>query len=311
MSRMNRGASGAGAGDVRHLGRLIVIQLIIAIVAAVGTALFAVNVGVGIVAGLVAFVISLQIQMLMATASTDFAAQVTIQELAPIVALKQVDPGTADFIKDLARAQGRYLQAPRRDVIFDLELNHQRTALLELYDECSRGQMRLNLRASSMLRETDGVASVSRELKATSVVPVIAYWDSPGGHDYLDQQEGLLERGVVIRRVFIESEATLSDLRNVVDRHLGWRRKFGADKVDVRIALLEGLPSDLIEDYAIVDGETVIRLEIQRAVNQPSAVVWETSSVALERAQRAFDRLWRSAVEPTKLPVFVSSNGLS
>lgn len=297
-----------GKETARQALRLVVIQLVLGLVAGVGTALVSAQVGIGIVAGLVVFAISLQVQLLADVSRADVEARAKLRELGPVSELLELDKDSAGFLTELASAQARYLKAQRRLVVFDLELNHQRTELLDKYEECARGTLRLDLRPTSILRETDGVSTVARDLWATSAVAAPVYWDSPSGRAYLDQQETLLEAGIVIRRVFIEEENSLEDVADVVKRHLVWRERYGAAKADVRIALVDRLAPDLIADYAIVDGATVIRLELHRGSSAPVAVVWETSPAAVERAVRSYERLWQEALDPLSFALLQRDN---
>jgi hypothetical protein len=277
----------------------------LSVVVGAGTALVELQVGIGVVAGLVVAAIGMQIQLAIEIRNADVEAQVRLRELSPITAVKELDGRSADFLNQLATAQIEYLSSGTdRPTVFDLELDHRRTMLLEQYQECARGTMRLNLRPVSILRETDGVTTVSEELKATSVVPAERYWNAPSGLSYLDQQEDMLGRGVRIQRVFIQPETTLEELVPVISRHLAWRDEYGAERLDVRVALMETLSDDLISDYAIVDLSSVIRLEIQHGLDQPTAVTWHTSPNAVDAAIRLYQRLWVSGRDPAELAIF-------
>jgi hypothetical protein len=265
----------------------VVAELLVSMMVGLGTTLLGVDVGVGIVSSLVTFVIALQIQLLAEVAE-------------PFITVTAIDEGSGEYLIALAEAQSRYLTSLARPATFDLELAQQRAALLERYEECARGMMRLELRPSSILRETDGVYAVSADLKATSVVNPIEYWDSPSGLSYLAQQEALLESGVRMTRVFIEDKTRLPDLVAVVSRHLEWKRR--GLPIGVRIALIDRLDQDLVSDYAIVDNGMVIRLETQRGV--PVAVVYETFPSSVERALRSFDRLWTMAIDASEFAEF-------
>jgi len=287
--------------QAREITRISAVPIAVSVLAGITTALFEAQIGIGIVAGLVVAAIALQLQLMIQLAGSDLDAQIQLRELGPIANLGRLDKSSGDFLLRLAEAETRYLQGSEHPVVFDLELEHRRAKLLEQYDECARGMMRLNLRPASMLRETDGVSTVSRELRATSVVPAASYWDSASGVSYLEQQSALLDRGVVIKRVFIQDRSTLEDLSKVMTRHLAWREKYGHETLDVRVAFLDDLSDELISDYAIVDSSSVIGLEIQLGVNQPTAVTWDTSSVAVARASRMFERLWASGHDPADL----------
>lgn len=295
----------AARREAKKIVRGSALPIAISVIAGVGTALLDPQIGIGVVVALVVAAISLQIQLIAQITSADVEAQVQLQELSPITTVSKLDHDSADFLKSLAKAQTRYLESsPNRPVVFDLELDHRRTMLLEQYEECARGTMRLNLRPSSILRETDGVSTVNEELRATSVVPALTYWDGPTGLSYLEQQEAMLERGVKIRRVFIQSETKLDDLSQVIERHVSWRESYGKDKVDVRVALIEQLADELIGDYAIVDRSSVIRLETQHGLAQPTAVTWDTAPATVDAASRMYDRLWLSGADPAGMANF-------
>lgn len=293
----------AARRQARSLMRAAVVPIVLSVLAGAGTALLDPQIGIGIVAGLIVAAIALQIQLTIQISGADLEAQVQLQELSAITAVRDLDKPSGDFLNRLATAQAKYLRSsPRRPVVFDLELEHRRTMLLAQYEECGRGTMRLNLRPASILRETDGVSTVSKELKATSVVPAGPYWDTPSGLSYLKQQETMLDAGVTIRRVFVQHEASLAELASVVSKHLAWREHYGVEKLDVRVALIETLSDELIADYAIVDDSSVIRLEIQHGLDQPTAVTWDTSPTAVDTARRLYERLWVSGRDPMDLP---------
>lgn len=291
--------------EAKKIARISAFPIAISVVAGAGTALLDPQIGIGVVVALVVAAISLQIQLITQIAGSDIEAQVQLKELSPITTVRNLDKPSANFLTALARAQARYLKSgPNRPVVFDLELDHRRTMLLEQYEECARGTMRLNLRPASILRETDGVSTVNEELRATSVVPVHSYWDAPSGISYLEQQEAMLKQGVKIRRVFIQPKRALNDLNLVIERHMAWRERYGKDRIDVRVALIEKLPDELISDYAIVDRSSVIRLETQHGLAQPTAVTWDTAPTAVDAASRMYDRLWASGEDPANLASF-------
>lgn len=266
----------------------------------VATSLASQRVGLTIIVAAIMAGIGLQVQLFAETAGSDYEAKTRLKELAPIVKVGELDTKSGQYLVQLAAAQLEYLQSSQRIDVFDLELTHQREGLIEVYDECARGTMRLELSVSPVIRETDGVSTVRSELDATSLVDAISYWNCSSGHSYLDLQTSLLQRGVAIRRVFIERPESLSDLREVVRTHMRWRDS--GLNADVRIAFINEVPPDLLVDYAIVDSNTVIRLESQRGV--PVAVVWETAPQAVERRKQAFRRLWNMAKDPKDLPEF-------
>jgi hypothetical protein len=285
----------------KEVFRLFAVPFAVSLVVGVVTALVEAQIGIGIVAALVVAAISLQLQLIIQLSGSDLDTQMRLRELAPVAKLRDLDKSSGDFLLRLAEAETRYLEGMSHPVVFDLELEHRRTKLLEQYDECARGTMRLNLRPTSLLRETDGVSTVNKELRATSLVPASSYWDSGSGISYLEQQNALLQRGIKIKRVFIQDKASLSDLSKVVARHFAWRSEHGSDVLDFRVAFLGGLPEELINDYAIVDNSSVIRLETQLGVGQPTAVTWDTSTAAVDRAARMFERLWAHGQDPSSI----------
>jgi hypothetical protein len=290
----------------RAVARAAVLPVALSIAAGVGTALLDLSIGLGVIAALLVGVIVLQIQVLTTIDKTDVDAQLTVRELAPFLGARELDRATGDYLLKLAQAQIHFLQTDAdRPTAFDLELGHQRERLLDQYEECARGILRVNLRASPILRETDGVSTVTKSFRATSLVPPHAYWDGASGQSYLQQHQGMLDGGVEIKRVFIQSPEALDELIPVVSKHLDWRSQYGATQLDVRVVFLEeSLDGDLIEDFGIVDDATVIRLETHRGLAQPTAVVWESSAQATTRANRHFDRLWSLGHDPVHLPGF-------
>jgi hypothetical protein len=288
------------------VARSATLPLVLSVAAGVLTALLGVSIGLGVIATLLVGVVALQIQILVTIERTDIEAQIALRALAPVTAASNLDAATGDYLVELAEAQVEFLtRSQALPPVFDLELEHQRDVLLEHYEESAQGKVRVNLRASPVLRETQGVSSVKSKLLATSVVPALTYWDTPTGLAYLRQQEGMLEAEVSIKRVFIQHKEDLAELARVIDTHLQWRERYGPDRLDVRVALIDDtLDSDLVVDFAIVDDSTVIRLETQRGIEQPTAVVWEAARTAVDQADRRFERLWSGGFDPASLDLF-------
>jgi hypothetical protein len=288
------------------VARSATLPLVLSVVAGVLTALLGVSIGLGVIATLLVGVVALQIQILITIERTDIEAQIALHALAPVTAASNLDTATGEYLLKLAEVQVEFLtRSQALPPVFDLELEHQRDVLLEHYKESAQGKIRVNLRASPVLRETQGVSSVKSTLLATSLVPALTYWDTPTGLAYLRQQEGMLEAEVSIKRVFIQHQDDLADLERVIDTHLQWRERYGPDRLDVRVALIDDtLDSDLVVDFAIVDASTVIRLETQRGIEQPTAVVWEAARTSVDQADRRFERLWSGGFDPASLDLF-------
>jgi hypothetical protein len=280
--------------------RVLVGLLIATVGTGVATALLDVKVTVGIVGALVMFVIVLQFELLFALSGSDEDAKATLRELAPIVRLHERKADDSAFLLRLAVDQTRYADSGRRPQAFDAELNEERRALLRRYDECAQGSMRIDLRPSSISRETDAATMLASELLATSLVDPAEYWDAPVRLKYLREQEDKLRRGAKIRRIFIERQEALHPLRKVVTQHLAWQED-GLD-AECRIAIIGQVQERLIEDYAVVDGETVVRLETTR--DKPSFAVWETNPEVIEARTKAFQLLWDEAREPSEFAAF-------
>jgi hypothetical protein len=282
------------------------LPLILGVAAGVLTALLNVSIGLGVIATLLVGVLALQIQILVTIERSDIEAQLALRALAPVSTASNLDAATGEYLLKLAEAQVEFLtRSESLPPVFDLELEHQRDVLLQHYKESAQGKIRVNLRASPVLRETEGVSSVKGTLLATSVVPALTYWDTPTGLAYLRQQEGMLDDDISIKRVFIQHEEDLAELTRVIDTHMQWRERYGPELLDVRVTLIEeALDSDLVVDFAIVDGTTVICLETQRGIEQPTAVVWEAADAAVKLAERRFERLWSGGLDPASLGVF-------
>lgn len=300
------GHEAASRERAKDIIRTATLPVVLGIVVGVGTALLEVSIGLGIVAALLVGVTALQIQLLVAFEKADVEAKVTLRELAPVTTVTSLDKPIGEFILALATAQIDFLKEdPRRPPVFNDELEHQRDRLLEQYTECARGTMRISLVASPILRETDGVSTVRKTLCATSLVPPLTYWDVASGLSYLKQQESMLDARVSIKRVFIQNSETLDELSRVMATHLEWRDRYGEDLLDVRVALLDdSLDDDLIVDFAVVDDSTVIRLETQRGIDHPTAVVWEAAHAAVARGNDLFTRLWAGGHDPTSFSTF-------
>jgi hypothetical protein len=296
----------AGQERARDIIRAATLPVTLSIATGVGTALLDVSIGLGIIAALLVGVVALEIQLLITIEKADVEAQVMVHELAPVTHVSNLDKSTGEFLLSLATAQAGFLTAdPRLPPVFGDELEYRRKRLLEQYEECARGEMRVSLVTSPIIRETDGVSAVRKTLRATSLVPPLSYWDVARGLSYLTQQEGMLEDGVSIKRVFIQNSATLDELSRVMATHLEWRDRYGDNLLDVRVALLdEQLDDDLVVDFALVDDSTVVRLATQHGIDHPTAVVWEAAPSAVARGNRRFERLWSGGREPTSFPQF-------
>jgi hypothetical protein len=280
--------------------------LALGILAGIGTSTLPLAVGLGILAALVVGVITLQIQVMVTMERNDVEAQMLLRELEPIVRLSHLDEASGEFLLRLAAAQANYLNArPRPPALFDDELSHQQQRLLERYDEGAQGKMSVSLVASPVFRETDGISMVKKNLCATSLVPARTYWDGASGASYLRQQEGMLEAGISIKRVFIQPQEELEALARVMGVHLQWRERYGPNLLDVSLVLLDDrLDDDLILDFAVVDDSTVIRLDTAHGIDHPVAVVWESGPSAVAAASTRFERLWQCGHDPLAFPVF-------
>jgi hypothetical protein len=282
--------------------RFLVALLAATLITGVATALLDVRIGLGVVGALAMFIIGLQFELLFATSADTEEADVLLRDLAPIIAVRRRDQASGDFLLKLAEAQESYLESGRRLQAFDAELTEERKRLLRRYEECSRGSMRIDLRPASVLRETDAIAIVTDELMATSLVNPTDYWDSALGMKYLREQEARLKNGATIRRVFLELDSSLAPLCNVVNQHMAWK----ADKLDAdcRIALIGKVQPHLIQDFAVIDRRTVIRLETPRGLDVPSFAVWETDPEVAESQLRSFRQLWDESLDPAEFSEF-------
>lgn len=307
--RGRNSASGSGGQSDRlralRKPRFLVVLLVATLVTGVGTALLDVRVGIGLVSALAMFIIGLQFELLFATSADDEEAKTQLRDLAPVIAVRQQDRESGEFLLKLALAQLRYLAAEGRLKAFDAELIEGRRGLLRRYEECARGSMRLDLRPASVLRETDAVAILEQELLATSLVNPADYWDSPLGIKYLRDQEAKLRAGAKIRRIFLEIDGSLAPLRKVVEQHLKWRDD--GLSAECRIALIGKVQAHLIQDYAVIDQQTVIRLETPRGLDVPAFAVWETDLAVAESQFRSFEQLWEESLDPIEFPEFAAS----
>jgi hypothetical protein len=296
----------AGRERAQDIIRAAILPVTLSIVAGIGTALLEVSIGLGIVAALLVGVIALQIQLLTTIGKADVEAQVILHELAPVTKVLELDKSTGEFLLSLATAQIEFLMAdPQPPPVFNDELEFRRKRLLGQYEECARREMHVSLVASPIIRETDGVSAVGETLRATSLVPPLTYWDVARGLSYLVQQEGMLEDGVSIKRVFIQNSTALDELSRVMATHLEWRDRYGDDLLDVRVVLLdEPLDDDLVVDFAVVDASAVIRLATQHGIDHPTAVVWEAEPSAVAQGNSRFERLWQGGCDPTSFPQF-------
>jgi hypothetical protein len=289
----------------RDIVRIAVLPIVLSVVIGVGTALVDTPVALGIIGALLVGVIAVLVHLVISLQRTDADAQATLHELLPITHAKRLDRATGDYLLALATAQTTFLTTARKLPVFDLELEHQREILLAQYAESANGRIVVNLKASPVLRETDGVSSVNKTLNATSVVQPHTYWDVPSGLSYLEQQQAMLDDDVVIRRIFIYRRADLPDLKQVMQTHLAWRKSYGPQKLDMRVTLIDdSLDSDLVVDFAIVDGTTVVGLETHHGIAQPTAIVWEADESAVATARRRFKRLWAAGIDPDELAEF-------
>lgn len=298
--------SEAGRARAWDILRITVLPIVLSIAVGVITALVSVSVGLGVIAALLVGAIAILVHLVITLQRADAEAQATLHLLEPVTTAQMVDRSTGEYLLSLAKAQVTFLTTARElPPVFDLELAHQREVLLDQYKESAHGRIRVNLRASPVLRETEGVSSVRETLHATSAVPPLTYWDVPGGLSYLNQQEAMLEAGVSIKRVFIHREANLPELARVIATHLEWRHRYGAEKLDVRVTLIDDtLDSELVMDFAVVDDATVIGLETHHGIAQPTAIVWEAAPAAVTQANRRFERLWTVGLDPETLAPF-------
>jgi hypothetical protein len=287
---------------------MAIVPLALGLLVGVGVAVLPSSAALGVLGALLIGVFGLQVQFLVMAEKADVDAQMMLRRLQPIVDIAERDQDAADFLLDLANAQTEFSKStPGLPIVFADELAHQRRRLLDRYEECCQGRMSISLSARPILRETDGVSAVRERLWATSLVPPVSYWDVQTGRIYLKQQENMLRAGKVIRRIFIQPEDKLGDLRHVVSTHLRWRAEFGVDLSDVRVVLLDGsLDEELVVDFAIVDRSTVIRLATAHGIDHPVAVVWDASSASVSSYSGRFERLWNCGVDPIELEMFQS-----
>jgi hypothetical protein len=280
--------------------RIAVLPTVLSVLVGAGTALVDTAVALGIVAALLVGVIAVLVHLVISLQRADADGQAVLHELSPIIRVKELDRATGEYLLSLAAAQVTFFAAARTlPAVFDLELENQRNVLLAHYKESASARIVVNLKASPVLRETEGVSSVSKTLDATSVVPPLTYWDAPSGLSYLRQQEAMLEAGIVVRRAFIYRRTDLGELAHVIHTHLEWRKRFGPAKLDVRITVIDdSLDSDLVVDFAIVDETTVVGLETHHGIAQPTAIVWEAETTAVAHAKRRFERIWASGADP-------------
>lgn len=108
--------------------------------------------------------------------------------------------------------------------------------------------------------------SCKKNIKASSFMDKVEWWDSPEGKAYVEKNVKLVKRGGKVLRVFILAKEQISDYEKI----LAYQSEKG---VQVYIGIREEIPNHLIESYAIFDDECV-RLESLTTGYEVSSMVF-------------------------------------
>lgn len=128
------------------------------------------------------------------------------------------------------------------------------------------------------------VVNAKKTIKASSVADV-NYWRSTHAQKYIEANAKVVQKGVDFTRIFIHSREILQQNIDILENQ---------DKLGIRVYVvyLEELPSDLNEDYIIIDDRIFARLELT-GHGQAREERISVEPVEVDRMIRKFDALFR------------------
>ncbi len=151
---------------------------------------------------------------------------------------------------------------------------------------CATPEEQINL-------DTTLMKNAKQSVWSTSYVSPEAWWKTPEGRKYWDENVSALRRGVKISRIFILPRGSSKELVDILEEQQN------AD-VDVWVAQEKQIPPGLAEDYMIVDHKVVSTAELTREgrIRNP---VFSIDPLEVEKAKRRYELLLGHSVRASEL----------
>lgn len=124
-----------------------------------------------------------------------------------------------------------------------------------LLDLAAKGRIRVD-REDIVRFSFKIVDSASKKITATSFVQRSEFWDTPAGRSYLKKNKDAIDRGVIIKRLFIfRDKKHLEENKKVLEN----QKRMG---IDVWFALITTMKLQFDEDLILVDDNIAGRLSL-------------------------------------------------
>ena len=175
-----------------------------------------------------------------------------------------------------------------KETWFELFRTQADSAILECRDtvhSLSQGIMYVE-RRSHISFGSQGIKSAKKSLKGVTMGGK-SYWGSIHGERYINENMEAINRGVKIRRIFLNSQENIQKMIDIIQKH----QSIG---VDVYIAFVDDVPRDLHDDFVIMDDSLVNCAEYESTGRFKRARVSLRLS-EVEQMKRKFNVILRSA----------------
>jgi len=136
-----------------------------------------------------------------------------------------------------------------------------------------------------------GINNAEKEIKAVQYANP-SFWRTLFGEKYLESNEEAVKRGVKIVRIWIQSKEMLSEYRDILIAQ-------ESKGIQVLIAETPIIPSALLEDSAVIDGQLYIKLELTLDGHARHERI-SIDPLEIERANNNFDVLLRYVRTPSE-----------
>ena len=207
--------------------------------------------------------------------------------LGDVAEVLRRDISLRDEVREIATdaSKARLLQSRLINLHLDRILQQTREQVSQL----ANGKLTVDLGLGG--RYLPDLVDICRfSYQGTSLVAPDQYWRGPFGIESLKKCATAIKNGRTVQRVFLEERAHLSALSAFVYEH----QQVG---VICRIAVIEDLDDGLQKDFAIIDNEAAVELEIHHKRNWTKAWYCVDSGKAggcadLHRLQNVWRSLW-------------------
>lgn len=269
---------------IRFIDPIIVIGIVISIALAVILVLIGQDQATSLLIGLVVTIITLLVDIIARLRESE-ARIIQISEFGNSLAS---DSWLFDILRQIVND---YRVVKTRN--YDTYIRRMSAALVECRDvvhSLSEGYLITDVLGQFSLGRR-GINNAEKEIIAVQYANP-SFWRTLFGEKYLESNEEAIKRGVKIVRIWIQSKEILTEYRDIINAQ-------ESKGIQVFIAETHIVPHALLEDFAVMDSQLYIRLELTLDGHSKHERI-SIDPIEIERAKNNFDVLLRYVRTPSE-----------